>query len=83
MKKETLAKNYVESIRTFHRRPGLQDIWLAGFDCRDEILKKFLHTKLEQLKTEKEITTCGAGCVGAYSAVLAFLNSPEGDFSEG
>jgi hypothetical protein len=32
MTKEEMAKEFIESLKTYQRAPGLADIWLSGFE---------------------------------------------------
>jgi hypothetical protein len=32
MTKEDMAKEFIESLKTYQRAPGLTDIWLNGFE---------------------------------------------------
>jgi hypothetical protein len=41
--KEKWAKEYVDSIRKMARRPGLTDVWLAGFEMAREKLAEELN----------------------------------------
>lgn len=47
--KEKWAKNYVESIKKMSRRPGLADVWLAGFEFAQEKLA-------EEMDKNKDVT---------------------------